>query len=592
MNLRQATLSCLCSGLLLTTSVGAQTFQGVGIEPGQSTSQGLGISGDGTTMVLRDGTEASLWTNGSRTALGASYAEDASFDGGVAVGGLGFNQAARWEGSWRTLGYLAAPGSVPFMASLALGVSATGEEVAGFSTNSQGIAEAFLWTASTNTMQGLGFLGAIPRFSAARGISADGSLVVGDSEYTLGFYEAMAWTQSSGMRGLGYLPGDQNSRALGISADGSVIVGYSGPNVMPAAAMWPAGAAAVPLGPNSPAYDASADGGVIVGGDPNAPNSEAWVWTAATGSQNLRALLAAGGAPVAGWTLQVAHAISDDGCTVAGTGINPSGATEGFVATIDKCADLKIEKRVLLAPGAQVLRQAVVSYHLQVTASGSATTQSFVVEDILPSPLGLLEFATTNGSFDPVTGLWTSADPLPPGATANLVLQVQADDPALEPFVENCAQVLEVDGVAVNPTAPGHESCVKFDYKHSTQGRASVLTTKEGKVVGAPGAYQIIYSIKVGNSGPVPSPVMVADVIQPALGLTFAGASMTAGSYDPTLGVWDVGIVSLGQSEQLLLTFDVPPSYSGSVENLVFTSSPETEATPADNSAALSLLVP
>ncbi|MEM7356999.1 MAG: hypothetical protein AAF657_39665, partial [Acidobacteriota bacterium] len=232
--MRSKTLVKLLMCGLFAASTQAQTFQGIGIVTGAATSEVQGISGDGTTLVVRDGANASLWRSGVRTDLGPmTYADEATFDGAIAAGGLNFNQAARWDGAWQPMGYLATPGSVPFAASLALGISADGDEMVGFSTNSFGVAEAFYWTTASGTMQGMGHFGATPLFSAARAISANGQIAVGDSEYEPGRYEAFRWTPSGTLQGLGFLSPDKSSRAHGISADGSIIVGWSGTTTSP-----------------------------------------------------------------------------------------------------------------------------------------------------------------------------------------------------------------------------------------------------------------------------------------------------------------------------------------------------------------------
>ncbi|MEM7357304.1 MAG: hypothetical protein AAF657_41195, partial [Acidobacteriota bacterium] len=403
-------------------------------------------------------------------------------------------------------------------------------------------------------------------------------------------YEAFRWTPSGTLQGLGFLSPDKSSRAHGISADGSIIVGWSGTTTSPRAVMWPNGGGPVALGPSSIAFDASATGDVIVGGDPMATTSNAWMWTAAAGAQDLQSLLAAAGA--ASWQLLAATAISDDGCTVGGIGLNPAGVREGFVATLGGCGDLRIEKRVLLPSGAKVRRFGVVTYHIQVASSGGGTVIDFVVEDLLPTGLDLLTSTTDNGSFDPVTGQWQGTDPLAPGEVATLLLQVEADDPILEPSVENCAAVLRINGVSINPSLPGYESCVKFNYKHASPRKIDMLTTKEGKLFNSSGLQQIVYAIKVGNNGPSTSHVMLADLPRQSSVLQFMGALGTAGAYNPALGIWDVGPVSKGQSELLELTFSVNPGFSGVIENTAFTSAPDTETFNRDNAVTFSITVP
>ena len=94
---------------------------------------------------------------------------------------------------------------------------------------------------------------------------------------------------------LGALPGDVASRALDVSGQGEVVVGYS-------------------------RHGSCA--------------RRATVWLPFVGTQALYDVLDDAGEPVAGWTLREVTGVSDDGLTVVGYGINPSGYERGFVATI------------------------------------------------------------------------------------------------------------------------------------------------------------------------------------------------------------------------------------------------------------------
>ena len=118
--------------------------------------------------------------------------------------------------------------------SFARAVSAGGTTIVGEGVNARGNYEAFAWRQSTG-MVGLGFLpGASIPDSIASSVSADGSTVVGSSACItpagIQNPQAFVWTAAAGMRGLGYLPGASNphSYAQGISADGSTVVGAGG----------------------------------------------------------------------------------------------------------------------------------------------------------------------------------------------------------------------------------------------------------------------------------------------------------------------------------------------------------------------------
>jgi probable HAF family extracellular repeat protein len=199
--------------------------------------------------------------------------------------------------------------------------------------------EAFRWTESGG-MVGLGDLPGGDFFSYAIDVSADGSVIVGSGSSVNG-NEAFRWTKSAGMVGLGQLSsGDFFSYANGVSADGSVIVGASYGVNGNEAFRWTESGGMVGLGGlrggfDSYANDVSADGSVIVGYSNNANgNQEAFRWTQETGMVSLKETLIGKGLDVSGWTLSSAQAISADGFTIVGNGINPSGQTEAWMANL------------------------------------------------------------------------------------------------------------------------------------------------------------------------------------------------------------------------------------------------------------------
>ena len=65
-----------------------------------------------------------------------------------------------------------------------------------------------------------------------------------------------------------------------------------------------------------------------------AAGERAVIWDATNGMQELSVFLNALGIDTTGWTLSEAAAISDDGLTIVGTGTNPNGLTEGWIAVI------------------------------------------------------------------------------------------------------------------------------------------------------------------------------------------------------------------------------------------------------------------
>lgn len=131
------------------------------------------------------------------------------------------------------------------------------------------------------------------------GISGDGTVIVGLSNDD----RAFSWTSAAGSRSLGGIRGfpETRSRAVAASMDGSVIVGF---------------------------LEARCGGERL-----------AFVWTQASGMVDLKRLLVwQGAAGVSGWVLVGGSAgptaISGDGLTIAGVGIDPQGHGQGWVARL------------------------------------------------------------------------------------------------------------------------------------------------------------------------------------------------------------------------------------------------------------------
>jgi probable HAF family extracellular repeat protein len=302
----------LAIGLGAPVARATPAFIGLGFLPGGSpiASQANSISDDGSVVVggssSASGVQAFMWTAaGGLVGLGdlpggtfGSGAHGASADGSVVVG-MG-SSASGFEAFRRTsatgmVGLGVLPG---FTDSQAIGVSADGSVVVGGSgTFELDTAEAFRWTETTGMVSlGNGDF----TYSAASGVLADGSVVVGQGGPEFMNLEAFRWTEATGMVGLGFLPGGPPanwSSAWGVSADGSIVVGES--------------------------YSATAGG------------NAAFVWDAVNGMRSLEDILVEQcglGTQLAGWALETAWDVSADGRTIVGSGYNPSGQPEAWIA--------------------------------------------------------------------------------------------------------------------------------------------------------------------------------------------------------------------------------------------------------------------
>jgi probable HAF family extracellular repeat protein len=351
------------AALAMSSAAGAATFQGLGYLPGGSSSGASAVSADGTVVVgssaSASGTEAFRWTAaGGMVGLGdlpggifSSGASAVSADGSVVVGtgnSASGNEVFRWtvDGGMVGLGYLAGGSS-----SGAADAAADGSVVVGTSGSASGN-QAFRWTA-TDGMVGLGYIyGYQPPDSRASAVSADGSVAVGSStyyDYAGYFRQAFRWTPAAGMAGLGFLYfWDMWSEANDVSADGAVVVGWSGARGVwldedgyeafywTPGGMWSLGY--LNIGDtDAGATGVSPDGSVVLGYSGNWVTGlyEGFIWAPSMGMQNLASLL--GPALPAGWTVNSASAVTvnNDIVTVVGSGTNPVGNIEAYLATLD-----------------------------------------------------------------------------------------------------------------------------------------------------------------------------------------------------------------------------------------------------------------
>lgn len=325
------------------------SFQGLGLLPGQNQSRACALSADGSVVVGESGNTAFRWTaNGGMVVPGylqggtTSRATGVSADGSVVVGRTsvgGFR--------WTSAAGMSALGPLQSgFSSYPNAVSADGSIVVGFGGNAAGTSDAARWADPTGWIT----LDYLPSYYAgeARAVSADGSVVVGVSQTVeggVGIRQACRWTAATGVAGLGFLPGPNAtySEAAAVSADGTVVVGvgnsaYTGNTE---AFRWTAGTGLVGLGLQaglpyrSEAFGVSGDGGTVVGGVYFPSGYQVVVWGPNGQARRLRdILLAVGVTSHTEWSGLEAAAISADGTTVVGFGVDPAGLVQAFRAVI------------------------------------------------------------------------------------------------------------------------------------------------------------------------------------------------------------------------------------------------------------------
>lgn len=374
----------LCAAVISTLIAGhaaAGTFTGVGVAGGQLTSLshngriGAGIIGDSAAFrwnkdsgaVVMDGFVSTNGMDSWGQPVAGMYTPDNN--AGDAVAALWYTNSELLDGPEVIGGYPGTGGGFGTGVSEAYGVSDNGIAV-GLAYDETNNPIAFRWTSAEGMTR-------LPvnrpdTYSRANGISRDGSVIYGWNDQDTGYRSGVIWVDGQPID-LVDADGNPIGEALAASADGSVVVGanYATANGNEAW-RWTAATGAQPIGVlagapsairskvrmtppvqnvrservdvrrgNGPdgfffaqayAFAVSDNGNVIVGASGTFPNRDATIWTPATGMQYLRDYAPAHGVAIpANWYLGTALAVSADGQTIGGWGVDPSNALNSFV---------------------------------------------------------------------------------------------------------------------------------------------------------------------------------------------------------------------------------------------------------------------
>jgi uncharacterized membrane protein len=223
-------------------------------------------------------------------------------------------------------------------------------------------------------------------------VSANGSVVVGG--YFRSFDEAFRYENGVVTPLTQYF--DSGARA--VSADGSVVVGDYNNNSLDEGFMWTAqGASVLPLPSGYVTSDAagvSGDGSTIVGTMSTSSTNgvlanlafdRPFIWNEADGTQDLQNLLTTSfglGPALKGWILGMVTAVTPDGQTIVGYGINPQEQQEAWIVHLNTTT-------TVLTPNVGLVSSTNDSTYGQpvtFTAAVTPTTSG------LPTPTGAVTF--------------------------------------------------------------------------------------------------------------------------------------------------------------------------------------------------------
>jgi uncharacterized membrane protein len=312
-------------------------------------------------------------------------------------------------------------------------------------------------------------------YSRANGISADSHTIFGWNDQLDGYRRGVIWIDGKPLEPHNPGPygdtfGSPPGEALGANANGSVVVGqgYWNESFESLAWRWTAATDAQPIGiiyppptapaiqqamnrlqpptgpfancryqpngffspPSSYALGVSEDGNTIVGNTSDGFTTAAFIWTTANGMELLSDYAAAHGVSVpAGFYLYSANAISADGLTIGGNGIDPTGSF--FIPWIMDLHPASGRDTIVMAQGT-VTANDLVDGPLQGFPPGTAVSMDFHVTRartvLTPAhesayPIVVQGFKMSLNYQDPVDFTrYSASEGLAPASTAQLHL--------------------------------------------------------------------------------------------------------------------------------------------------------------------------
>lgn len=267
--------------------------------------------------------------------------------------------------------------------------------------------------------------------------------------------------------------------------------------------------------------------------------------------------------------------------TITATTPDPNTANNrSSLAIPSQIADLSLAKSVSdAAPGVG----AAVTFTVTLANAGPNAATGVQVGDPLPAGLALLSQSTSQGNYNPATGIWNLGT-VASGQLATLTLVTRVDAVGA---VANTAQVVASDQFDPNSTPNNSNPGENDQARVVLSPRSADLSLSKGVNIANPNiGDSIVFSLRVSNAGPAAATgTQVDDRLPP--GLTFLSAAASQGSYDGVAGVWDVGTVAAGGSATLAVTarFDGP----GQVQNRAEARSDVPDLDPSNNRAQVSV---
>ncbi|WP_348799710.1 PKD domain-containing protein [Flavobacterium adhaerens] len=251
-----------------------------------------------------------------------------------------------------------------------------------------------------------------------------------------------------------------------------------------------------------------------------------------------------------------ASSISDPDSTPNNGVVTEDDYASVTIIPVTAVADLSLTKTIV-SGNPNPLVGSSISFQVVATNSGPQTATAIQVKDLLPSGYTYVISTTTSGTYNPVTGVWNIAS-LPNGISETLTVNATVNATGV---YTNIAEVIasslpDLDSTPDNgiETEDDYASVIVTPIKQE----ADLSLTKIivggdlNRLVGS----QVTFNVVVNNAGGQDATGVAVTDLLPS-GFTYVSSNVTAGSYNATTGVWNVGALANGVSETLIVNATV-----------------------------------
>ncbi|MFH6958147.1 gliding motility-associated C-terminal domain-containing protein [Flavobacterium aquidurense] len=241
-------------------------------------------------------------------------------------------------------------------------------------------------------------------------------------------------------------------------------------------------------------------------------------------------------------------------------------------ASPNQSVDLAVVKTILKNSTTPKVNSEI-SFEILLINNGDIDATDVVVSDLLPSGYTFMNYSSTKGIYDYVTGDWKVSKILN-GETEILIVDVIVNESG---DYLNCASIKAMHQTDTNPA--NNQSCISA----APVAIIDLELTKEVDNLKPVAETNVEFTITLSNKGPSKGTGVEVKDLLPS-GFKFISAVTTTGTYDAVTGIWKVGTIEINAIQTLKVTaYVLPAGDFTNVAEVIAANETDIDSTPGNN---------